>query len=218
MIANDPSQPNPGPRPPHSSVLLGVLGGVASGKSTVAALLAGPSGVVLSADEAAHRVLALPETLDWLALTYGPEALDAEGQADRKFLADQVFRDHGLRKKLEDWIHPRVRARIWADLTEARASGTPRIVLDIPLLMESDGLAEIRDQIDHLVFVDVSEQERERRARTQRGWAPGEVARREAAQMPLSEKKIASDVVLQAGVTLEQLSENVQALLTRLGC
>ncbi|MDF1836605.1 MAG: dephospho-CoA kinase [Planctomycetota bacterium] len=218
MIDRQPSDPDSNPQHPHSSVLLAVLGGVASGKSTVSSLLAGPGGVVLSADAAAHGVLALPETLEWLAREFGPEALDDSGQADRKFLADHIFRDAMLRKKLEDWIHPRVRDRIRADLAEARASETPRIVLDIPLLMESDGLAELRAQIDHLVFVEVSEEERERRAGVQRGWAHGEVARREAAQMPLSEKKNASDVVLQAGVSLEQLAENVRALLTRLGC
>jgi dephospho-CoA kinase len=172
---------------------------------------------VISADEIAHGVLALPETLVWLAENFGPQALDPQGQADRKFLADHVFGDPEQRKKLEDWIHPRVRARIWADLAHARALGTPRIVLDIPLLMESDGLADIREQIDHLVFVEVSEEERERRAMAQRGWAKGEVVRREAAQWPLSEKKNASDAVLQAGVSLEQLAENVAALLSRWG-
>ncbi|MBL4770169.1 MAG: dephospho-CoA kinase [Planctomycetes bacterium] len=217
MIPSSPSDRASNAPTPHPSALLAVLGGVASGKSTVAALLAGPEGVVLSADEAAHAVLALPETLSWLTGNFGAQALDGQGQADRKFLADHIFRDPALRKKLEDWIHPRVRARIWADLTEARASGTPRIVLDIPLLMESDGLAEIRGQIDHLVFVEVPDEERDRRARAQRGWAPGEVARREAAQMPLSKKKNASHVVVQAGVSLEQLAKNVQTLLARLG-
>ncbi|MCP5023390.1 MAG: dephospho-CoA kinase [bacterium] len=216
----DPKSTNPEPRGPSPppSVLLAVSGGVASGKSTVAAMLAGPQGVVLSADEAAHAILTLPETLAWLVETFGPQALDRAGQADRKFLANHIFRDPDLRKRLEDWIHPRVRARIWADLAEARASDIPRIVLDIPLLLESDGLAELREQIDHLVFVEVPDGERDRRARAQRGWAPGEVARREAAQMPLSNKKDVSDAVLQAGDSLEQLAINVQELLTRLGC
>ncbi|HPF15794.1 MAG TPA: dephospho-CoA kinase, partial [Planctomycetota bacterium] len=199
------------------SVVFAVLGGVASGKSTVARLLAGNQGVILSADAYAHEVLEAGDTRAWLVERFGPQVLGADGRVDRPWLAKLVFGQPELRKALEDWIHPRVRARIWSDLAGARAQAVPRIVLDVPLLMESDALQDLRQQIDHLVFVDVPLEERERRAGAQRGWEPGEVARREAAQMPLLEKRKAASWVLDASGTLEQLTLRVQDLLQACG-
>ncbi len=189
----------------------------ASGKSTVSRMLAGEAGVVLSADDYAHEALEAPETRAWLQKTFGAAALGPDGRVDRGYLAGIVFEDPEQLSALESWIHPRVRARMRADLEDARARSVPRIVLDIPLLMESEALSGLREQVDHLVFVDVSLEERERRAGAQRGWAPGEVARREAAQMPLTEKRNAAHFVLQASGTLAELEREVRALLKQLG-
>ena len=216
--ARRPTGPGPDPEPLQGTPrVFAVLGGVASGKSTVSKLLAGEQGEVLSADGYAHEVLALPETRAWVAQAFGPQALTEQGTVDRGFLAGIVFQDPEKLSALESWIHPRVRARMRADLEDARARSIPRIVLDIPLLMESDGLADLREQVDHLVFVEVSLEERERRAGAQRGWAPGEVARREAAQMPLIEKRNAAHFVLNGNGTLADLERDVRQLLQQLG-
>ncbi|MEZ5973370.1 MAG: dephospho-CoA kinase [Planctomycetota bacterium] len=209
--------PTDRPCPPPRSVLLALLGGVASGKSTVARLLAGPDGAILAADAYAHEVLEAPETIAWLVRHFGPEVLDAAGHPDRPTLARRVFGDAAERKALEDWIHPRVRAKIFADLARARERGAPRIVLDVPLLMESTGLADLRAEVDLLVFLDVPLAERERRAGVQRGWAPGEVARREAAQMPLDEKRKAAHHILDVSGSLADVERQVNDLLASLG-
>src|SRR5688572_10924643 len=180
-------------RPPaERSLVLGVLGGISSGKSTAARLLAGPEGVVISADELAREALDSPAVLARVRERFGAEVVGPDGRADRAALARLVFdgeRCEELRRELESWTHPLVRARIEERLSAARAAGVPRIVLDVPLLLENDAQHGLGRLCDVLVFVDVHAAERERRARRDRGWKSGEVARREATQLPLSEKK-----------------------------
>jgi dephospho-CoA kinase len=197
------------------TVVLGVLGGIASGKSRVAAALAGSEGVVVSADALAHEALADPEIRARVAEAFGAHVLDADGAVDRPALARVVFSDPAARRRLEGWIHPYVRARIWAALEEARRTGRPRVVLDVPLLLENDAEHGLARASDH--FVDVDAAERDRRAVRTRGWSPGEVARREAAQLPLAEKRRRSDVVVQNDGTLAELDAAIAAALAELG-
>lgn len=218
-----------------------VLGGIASGKSRVAALLAGPSGLVLDADRIAREVLESPEGLAHLREDFGAGVLDASGRPDRARIAERIFRDVDARSRLEGWIHPGVRARIRADLEAARREGLPRVVLDVPLLLEnrpgrapddsagneapspSEGApatpvspSDLLEACDHLIFVDSEPEERDRRAVAHRGWEPGEVARREANQLSLDEKCRRSDTVLSNRGTEEDLERAVGALLDRL--
>jgi len=171
---------------------VGVLGGIASGKSLVARLLAGPAGWVVAADALAHEVLDTPAVRERVRALFGPEAVTPDGCVDRAVLARAVFapdRGPALRAALECWTHPLVRDRIIERLSAASAGGVPRVVLDVPLLLERDAEHGLVGRCDALVFVDTHADERERRARRERGWPEGEVARREAAQMPLDEKR-----------------------------
>lgn len=212
-------QPAPAtaPRERPATVVLGVLGGIASGKSYVARRLAGPAGVVVSADELAHQALAAPEVRSEVVRAFGGEVLGPDGAVDRRALAAVVFRDAAARRRLEGWIHPWVRARISRALEEARAEGRPRVVLDVPLLLEHDAQHGLARACDHLVFVEVDAAERERRAQATRGWEPGELARREAAQLPLDEKRRRADVVVPNDGTLRELDAAIDAALAELG-
>jgi dephospho-CoA kinase len=201
-------------------VVLGILGGIASGKSAVARLLAGADGEVLSADRMVHELLDSPEGLEWLAARFGPSAVGRDGRADRAAIARLVFdpdRGEELRAELERWTHPRVRARIMARLSEARAAGVPRVVLDVPLLLENDAQHGLVGQCDALVFVDAPEAERERRARDERGWPEGERARREALQMPLADKARRAHHVIPNHSSLQELERAVDDALAALG-
>ncbi len=209
--------PNEAPTRPARTIVLGVLGGVASGKSAAAALLAGPGGLVLSADAAAHAALAEPEVRDAIRAAFGPTVLGPDGAVDRQALAAIVFRDPGARRQLEGWIHPRVRATLHAALEAARAEGRPRVVLDVPLLLEHDAQHGLARACDHLVFIEVPDAERERRAARSRGWQPGEVLRREAAQLPLDQKRRRADVVVPNDGTPQDLEAAVAAALAELG-
>lgn len=198
-------------------LILGVLGGIASGKSHVARALAGPEGLVLDADAMAREALASPEVVARLLEAYGPEVLDERGSPRREWLAERVFSDPAERHRLEDWIHGIVRARILAGLADAEARGVARVVLDVPLLLENDAQHGLATRCDRLIFVDSDPEARDGRAQRRRGWAPGEVARREAAQLPLDEKRSRADVVIPNHGTLDELTAAVDALLARLG-
>lgn len=205
----------PRPRP----LVLGILGGIASGKSAVARLLAGPEGLVLSADAIAHEVLDSSAVQARVRARFGPTAIGPDGKVDRAVLARAVFAPEGgaaLRAELESWTHPLVRVRINERLEAARLAHVPRVVLDVPLLLENDAEHGLAQRCDVLVFVDVPDAERERRARRERGWAPGEVARREATQLPLDEKKRRAHHVLTNHQGLIELEGAVQELLARL--
>jgi dephospho-CoA kinase len=199
--------------------VFGILGGIASGKSLAASTLAGPTGLVLSADAIAHEALGSPEVSKLVGEHFGAEALDPSGQPDREALARLVFADpdSGSRRKLlESWIHPRVRARILARLGEARAAHIPRVVLDVPLLLENDAQHGFVRQCDALVFLDVDQVERERRAQENRGWSAGEVTRREGAQLPLDQKRTRADHIINNNGTPQDLINSLEALLSQL--
>ncbi|MCZ6596703.1 MAG: dephospho-CoA kinase [Planctomycetota bacterium] len=199
-----------------ATLVLGMLGGIASGKSRAARLLAGPEGVVLDADELAHEVLDDPEVSQLVAERFGPELLGADGLPDREALSRRVFDDAAARSELEGWIHPRVRARIMAELEDARSNGVPRVVLDVPLLLENEARHGLTGLCDALVFVEAGEEVRAERAMRTRGWKAGELARREAAQLPLTEKKKRADYVLSNEGGMEELEQAVQEILAQL--
>jgi len=203
------------------TVVFGVLGGIAAGKSTVARVLAGADGVVLSADEAAHGALADGDLKAKLVGRFGPGVLrpgidGAPGDVDRAELARLVFDDPQARKDLEGWIHPVVRATLHASFEDARRRSVPFVVLDVPLLLENADEHGLLELCDHLVFVDAPPAARDARAVRDRGWDPGEVARREAAQMPLSTKRTRADVVIQNDGDHEALENATRQALRNL--
>jgi len=208
-------QENLADRPkPAKTVVVGLLGGVASGKSSVGRILAGADGVLIDADALAHEALASPEVATQVAETFGPETLGSDGLPDREALGRLVFQDPERRRMLESWIHPRVRANIRSRLDEALQAQVPVVVIDVPLLLEST--APFAQACGALVFVDAPPGDRDRRAIRNRNWATGEVARRERTQLSLDEKRRRADhVVVNAG-TPEELVLAVQALRAEL--
>ncbi len=206
------SPPAPAERP-APSLVIGVLGGIASGKSAAARLLAGPDGAVIDADALAREVLESPAVRVELGRRFGAGVLRADGSVDREALAARVFGDPAARADLESLTHPRVRARVRALLDEARARGVPRIVLDVPLLLENDAQHGLVRECDALVFVQADDGAREERARRSRGWAAGEVARREAAQLPLAMKRARAGHVVHNDGGLQELERGVARVL-----
>jgi dephospho-CoA kinase len=177
-------------------IILGIAGGIGSGKSFVTQALERKHGAVgIYADGIAHELLESPAVIGELAERFGPGVLDDSGRIVRSRLATLVFGDdeshRANRKFLEGVLHPRVRSEIHRRLGDLRRGGTRLVVLDIPLLFESGWDQEC----DGVVFVDASEATRLART-APRGWDAAAHRQREAHQMPLEEKKKRSDWIV----------------------
>lgn len=198
------------------TLVFGIIGGIASGKSTVSEAIAGAEGLVLSADLAAHEALDQPEIQAKIRERFGAEAIGDDGRTIRPVLAKVIFDDPAARKAVESWIHPAVRAKLRGGLEDARERGIPRVVLDVPLLLEHAEQHGLVDLCDYLVFVDVPLDVRDRRAAQTRGWEPGEVARREEAQLPIEDKRRRADILIRNDGDRDSLIEAVELALARL--
>ena len=171
-------------------LVVGILGGVASGKSTVAELFQEMGAMVIDADELAREVLETPEGKEALQRAFGDSVLGDRGLVDRTALSKIVFQSEESLKTLNGIIHPAVSERIRSRL--GLLEGSDVAVLDVPLLAETTFLGDC----DLLVFVDAPIALREERARAVRGWEEGEVARRERHQSPLQEKRARADLIV----------------------
>jgi dephospho-CoA kinase len=177
-------------------VVVGLAGGVASGKSEAARLLAGADGAVIDADEVVREVQRDPEVIARMEQVLGVPLRAADGSLDRAKAAEAAFADADARRALEGLLHPEVSKRMDARLSAhaasfARTGAPPIVVLDVPLLFE----AGIADRCDRIVFVDSKESDRLARA-SARGWDAAEVLRRETHQLELREKRKRSQHVL----------------------
>lgn len=185
--------------------VIGLLGGVGAGKTTVAGMLRELGASVHDADRAVHEALKEPEVKTEAVALLGREILGPDGEVDRALAAKRVFGHPGKLKALEGILHPRVRRRMEAWMEAER--GAPALVLDVPLLAE----AGLDARCDLLLYVDAPADIREARSRSARAWAPGEAARREARQGALEAKRrLAQAVIVNAGdlaETRRQVSE-----------
>lgn len=175
--------------------IFGLTGGIASGKSFVASLLAERGAVVLDADRHAHAVLNEFEVIAVLRSRWGDSVVGPDGLIRRDEVAKRVFGGSKTaaqeRYFLEAVVHPRVRERLQGELRSVYKCGAPAAVLDIPLLLEA-GWA---DTCDAVLFVETPDKTRRERA-AERGWSAEDLASREAAQAPVEEKKARADAIV----------------------
>lgn len=196
--------------------IVGVLGGIGAGKSTVARKLAAAlHGAVLDADEEAAALLADPAVQRRIQATLAPGRAPPPGAPplDRRELARRIFGDPEARRRVEGILHPAVRRSLHAKLRSLEDAGGPRwVVLDVPLLLEK-GMHRL---CDFLVHVEASAAVRARRACRRHGWTPQEWAAREAAQRNVQEKAATADAILDNSGSLERLRDQIQVLAPRL--
>ncbi|MCC6493287.1 MAG: dephospho-CoA kinase [Pirellulales bacterium] len=169
--------------------IIGLVGGIASGKSAVAAALARRGAAIFDADKIGHEVINLREVRDELVARWGAGVLGADGRVDRGAVAERVFGDApealAERRFLEEALHGRIRQQIEAQARQLPDDGVPAVVIDAPLLVE----AGWNDICDAVLCVDVPREMRLARAMANRGWTAEEFTRREAAQLPIEEKR-----------------------------
>lgn len=193
---------------------LGLTGGIGSGKSTVAGLLAGCGAVVVDADAISRR-LTTPggAAMARISETFGARFVNAEGAMDRDLMRALVFADPGARKKLEAIVHPLVAAET---ARQAEQATSPCIVFDVPLLVES---GRWRQQVDQVLVVDCSEDTQISRVMARNAWTRETALQVLAGQASREQRLAAADVCIynDAPLTLAALALMVRQLAPRFG-
>lgn len=189
--------------------IIGLVGGIASGKSVVAAELKRLGAAVLDADKAGHDVLALPAVVEAIRQRWGAKAFDDQDRVDRRVVGQIVFEPGpGGRQELEfleQLTHPRIGELLMRQVAEMQEKGARALVLDAPV-MEKSGWNGLCDRI---VFVDAPRDVRLARAR-QRGWSEEEFVAREGAQESLEQKRERADVIIGNAGSLAETRAQVE--------
>jgi len=196
--------------------IVGLSGGIGSGKSTVARQLAALGATLIDADAIVHELQAPGSPmLAEIAAAFGPGVIDAEGRLDRAALGAIVFRDAAARTRLGAITHPPVVAEIARRVARARSQRAPVVVLDIPLLFEGrkagTGTASAQG-LDATLVVWAPEPAQIERQIARDGCSRDEALRRIRAQLPLHEKKALADFVIDNSGTPEETERQVRAL------
>lgn len=193
------------------TVRVGLTGGIASGKSTVSAILAELGAVVIDADLIAREVVARGTPgLAAVVAEFGPGLLTPEGDLDRPAMGALVFADPEARRRLEAIIHPLVHER--SAQLEAAAPAGAVVVHDIPLLAEVGRAASF----DAVVVVDAPTEIQVARMVEDRGWSREEAESRIAAQATHEDRLAIATYVVHNTGTLEELREQVGRVYARL--
>ena len=188
--------------------VLGLTGGIGSGKSMVAQMFARLGAVVIDADQLAREVVEPGQpALDEIAATFGRDVLLPDGRLDRAKLAGIIFADPVERAKLDAITHPRIRSRM-NELIKARRSGPGVLILDIPLLYENNRV----NLVERVIVVWVDPQTQLRRIRQRDGLSADAAGQRIAAQMPLEAKRARADHVIDNSGTREDTRRQVEAI------
>ena len=177
--------------------VVGIIGGIGSGKSAVAQWVASQSNVgVIDADQLGHDVLMETDIKQALRAHFGDDIFGPQGEVQRGVLARRVFGDsdrhRAARHDLEQIVHPEIERRIVDEIVRAGQSGNEAVLLDAAVLLE----AGWQQRCDAVVFVDIPDDVRLRRVQQRSGWTAEELQRREASQLSLSEKRKCSDAIV----------------------
>ena len=189
--------------------IVGLTGGIACGKSTVAQMLKDLGAYVIDADKISHQ-LTLPggEALPAIREAFGGYVFFPDGSLNRETLSSIVFNNEGERKKLNALMHPMIDQRIQKDIDICRKMGELIVVMDVPLLFEVgvDSLADVT------VCASAPQETQIQRMRTRSGLNREQAMQRINSQMPLAEKEKLADVVLPTDCSEEELRKRVREL------
>lgn len=201
----------------HPPILrIGLTGGIGSGKSTVARVLVACGATLVDAD-AISRQLTTPggAAISELASQFGPQMITPEGAMDRDRMRQLAFSDPAIKGQLEAIIHPLVSQESLRQSNAAVAAGSPCIVFDIPLLVES---GRWRQQLDRVLVVDCAQETQIARVMARNGLAREVVEKIMAGQASRAQRLAAADIcICNEGLSLEALERLVRELARRFG-
>ena len=190
---------------------LGLTGGIGSGKSTVAQILAGAGAAVMDADAIARSITA-PHgaAISPIAEAFGPQAITADGALDRAYMRQLVFQDATARQRLEAITHPLIAQLTEQQAQQAQHQGARLLVFDVPLLVES---GRWRPQLDAVLVVDCEEETQIQRVMARNGLARAAVEKILAAQASRQQRTAAADyVIYNDGIDLAALHTEVLSI------
>ena len=190
-------------------IKIGLTGGIASGKSTVAAMLRERGAIVINADEIAHQVYEKGQD-GWQRLVdlFGENILDGDREINRSKLGEIVFSDPEKLQQLNITLEDLIRKEIEKEIAAADAAGERFLVLDAPLLIEYG----INHEMDEVWLVALSESEQIKRLLQRDGYDENKSRARLASQMSFRDKSAYADVVIDNNIPLEDLARTVDML------
>ena len=198
----------------HGVPVIGLSGGVGSGKSFVGTLLEEMGCVKISSDELVRTAYDQPAVRDQLHAWWGDSILKLDGSIDRAAVGSRIFQHPLERQQLEQLLHPAVAAEREAMMRAAvkRSPAPKAFVWDSPLLFETG----LNQQCDALIFVDAPPEIRQRRLALYRGWKAEEMLRREKTQMGLDKKRSLSNYLVVNTDDAEHVRGQLRAIFPRI--
>ena len=192
---------------PHNKKIIGIVGGIGSGKSTAAAEFARLGCAVISADKIVHEILDKTEIKDKIVRTYGENILNDKEIIDRKKLASIVFKDHHKLEALNNIVHPLVLERVQKLINRYQEDENIKvIVLDMPLLFEVGW----HKKCDKIIFIDCNEKIRAKRVKNTHNFDENELKLREKFQFSLDNKRKLSDNTINNSAGLPELRKQIE--------
>lgn len=195
-------------------MIIGLTGSIASGKSTVAKMLEKLQLSIVDADQVA-RIVVEPgtETLQQIAQAFGEEIILPDGQMNRKKVGDLIFHDPKKRKQLNDIIHPAIRKEMLKQRDEYLSNGALNVVMDIPLLFES----QLQHFVDRILVVSVTEENQLTRLMERNQLSFEEAKARISSQLPISVKEKGADAVIYNNTDLASTERQLHHILKEWG-
>jgi dephospho-CoA kinase len=193
--------------------ILGLIGGIGSGKSTVARELASQRGFLIVGDQLGHEALTDADVKRKVIARFGQEIVDEQGNIERRKLGTRVFADRAELRALEELVFPYIERRIHEEIARAQQlDEVDFIVLDAAIMLET-GWGRVCDK---LIFVEAPRAVRLERLARKHGWSEKEVTDREQMQMELTEKKAMADVVVDNSQSAAAVADRVREVLASL--
>jgi dephospho-CoA kinase len=181
--------------------MIGIMGGIGSGKSTAAKIFSESGACVIDADQIGHEVLKREGIKDQLRAIWGNDIWTSDGEVDRKRLGQIVFENPSQMEKLSSIVHPPLLEELQRQICIAPG----HMIIDAALLAEFG----LTDNCEHLIFLDVSDETRLARC-ANRGWDKEELQRREGFQTELGIKKNKAHIIIDNNGTLDHLRRHIQ--------
>jgi dephospho-CoA kinase len=194
-------------------MLIGITGGIGSGKSSLARLLAQRGAALVDADHLGHLVLEIPEVSAALVRAFGTVITDSQGKVVRKELGKLAFASQEGFELLSQTVRPFLEERLWEAVAHAQGPARDRVVVvDAALIFEWG----VEERFDLIVVVDASAPLRRQRAAARQGLSEEEVEKRMAWQLPTQEKIARADLVVRNEGTLDDLEQAAEAIWQRI--